>query len=249
MSWKSIACLVAVGAMTTSATAAPSIGIVDNGDGTGVVQITTDAAGALGVELALEIAGATLTSVTLADSVFFDTANPGDSPFIAGSVVGGDTMGLDDVDLVAGTAFAAFGSQPAAASTTYDFLNFSFTGTGTAQAYGLVAQGASLNDGLDTDLIDIDEVGIVFQDADFNMSGGVNLVDLNILGTGFGNFTGDATKADGDADGDGFVNLVDLNILGQQFDASSPATAVPEPATVAVAMIGLAAAGLRRRVA
>lgn len=240
MSWKSFACMAALGAMASTAAAVPSIGIVDNLDGTGSIEITTTVDGALGAELTLELTGATLTGAT-PNTALFDDANPGDNPFIAGSPIGGDTTGLG-LDLANNRLFASYGSGPLGIGT-FTFLDFTYTGTGTGDAGGVVAQGGLLG----ADLSASSPLGNVVEPlrADFNESGGVNLVDLGILGQFFGQ--SGQTKATGDASGDGNVDLVDLGILGQEFDPSSPSTAIPEPTTAALALLGVAGL-LRRRV-
>jgi hypothetical protein len=83
--------------------------------------------------------------------------------------------------------------------------------------------------------------------GDFNLDGKVIAGDLNVLG---GNWqkTGITSYADGDSNGDGNVNAADLNALGSnwQFGAAA-AAAVPEPSSVVLLMIALAAGVLSRR--
>lgn len=85
------------------------------------------------------------------------------------------------------------------------------------------------------------------EDADFNGDGVVDGSDFLVWQRGFG--VGDS-KLTGDADGDGVVNEDDLAIWKAQFGpAAVPATAaVPEPATLAMGMLGaLACAAASRR--
>lgn len=81
--------------------------------------------------------------------------------------------------------------------------------------------------------------------ADFNGDGTVDLLDLDILGAGFG---APGTSATGDANGDGTVDLLDLDILGSEFGQSSGATSTPEPTSALLAGLGLTAGLVRRRV-
>jgi len=78
-------------------------------------------------------------------------------------------------------------------------------------------------------------------DGDTNDDGVVDIVDLNNVRNNFGG------TGLGDANGDGSVDINDLNAVRNNFGAGSPAQAVPEPGTLALAMIGLIAAFRRRR--
>lgn len=83
--------------------------------------------------------------------------------------------------------------------------------------------------------------------GDANGDGSVDLLDLDILGSNFGDSP--ATLAQGDFNGDNVVDLLDLDILGSNFGemaATASAAAVPEPAGLAVA-VGLAAAAVAQR--
>lgn len=128
--------------------AAPILQFSDNMDGTISLQVVTDDVGSLGAEVAVELSatpGLILTDVTV-NTLLFDTPNPGDNPFIAGSPVGGDSMGLW-TDFPNNRAFASFGTGNPGIGT-FDFLTLSFEGVGEFQAFGLVAQAGQLNDGL-----------------------------------------------------------------------------------------------------
>ncbi|MEO0531539.1 MAG: SUMF1/EgtB/PvdO family nonheme iron enzyme [Planctomycetota bacterium] len=78
--------------------------------------------------------------------------------------------------------------------------------------------------------------------GDFNADRTVDLLDLDILGANFG---GPGGRTTGDANGDGAVDLRDLDILGANFGTTS-AAAIPEPTTLALALLA-ATAGVRRR--
>ncbi|MEO0530139.1 MAG: dockerin type I domain-containing protein [Planctomycetota bacterium] len=242
MSLKSLACMAAAVAITMPAAALPTIEIVDNENGTAALNVIVDGAGSLGAELTLELTGATLTGATINDTLF-DTPNPGDNPFIPGSPIGGDTTGLG-LDLANNRLFAAFGAGDPGIGT-FEFLTFTFDGSGTATAMGLVAQANQLNDGLAAVDIDITQGGSLA--ADFNGDGTVDLLDLDILGGNFG--LTPATMAQGDANGDGTVDLLDLDILGSTFgDSVGSSVSVPEPAAALLSLIALGGvAGFRRR--
>jgi hypothetical protein len=244
MSWKSIACVAALGAMAAPALAVPSISVVKTSPTTGRIDVITTAAGSIGAEINLILAGATLTGATI-NSAIFDTANPGDNPFIPGSPVGGDTTGLSAI--VSGTSiFASYGSgsQPAG---TYKLLDFTFSGAvngATATGDGFVGSvGALTNVPADVEIIG-PTVVCPLGDTDGNCV--VDLVDLNNVKNNFG---AASPPAIGDTDGNGNIDLVDLNNVKNNFGASAAsAVSVPEPASAIVALIGLAGLVARRRV-
>ncbi len=93
--------------------------------------------------------------------------------------------------------------------------------------------------------------------GDFNCDGVVDVADLGIVGA---NFSGaGVTYVDGDANLDGNVDVADLGIVGANWTAAQGAslsqalrdaglnTLVPEPATVAVLVVGWGCLGRRRR--
>lgn len=82
--------------------------------------------------------------------------------------------------------------------------------------------------------------------GDANGDGSVDLLDLDILGSNFGNTP--ATLAQGDFNGDNIVDLLDLDILGSNFGATSGMTLIPEPASCMIAALAglMAVAGSRR---
>lgn len=244
MSWKSIACIAALGALAAPAMALPSISVVDNGGGVGSINITTTATGSIGAEVALQLSGATLTGATV-NSAIFDTANPGDSPFIPGSPVGGDANGLV-LGLAQNRLFASFGSgsQPAG---TYKLLDFNFTGTGTATATGLAASIGVTTSGLTSGAVPI-TVGGGPLPGDANGDNNVDLLDLAILGQNFGQSPRTFAQGNFNTPQDTIVDLLDLAILGENFGTSAAlAAAVPEPTSVAVLGLGLVAVAARRR--
>lgn len=131
-----------------AAQAAPMIQFVDNMDGSVSLQVVTDVTGSLGAELAVAVQsspGLQITGATI-NTALFDDANPGDSPFIPGVMIGGDVTGLD-LDLVNNRFFAAYGSGDLGIGA-FEFANVTYEGMGTIEAFGLVAQGGALNDGL-----------------------------------------------------------------------------------------------------
>ncbi|MEA1950545.1 MAG: PEP-CTERM sorting domain-containing protein [Planctomycetota bacterium] len=72
---------------------------------------------------------------------------------------------------------------------------------------------------------------------DFNGDGPVDVSDLGILATSYDAGSG-MDFTDGDANGDGLVDVSDLGILATNYDTGGPAAAVPEPATLALLVIG-----------
>lgn len=140
------ACMAALTA--ASAHAAPMIEFVDNLDGSVSLQVVTDASGSLGAELAVAVEsspGLQITGATI-NTALFDDANPGDSPFIPGVMIGGDVTGLD-LDLANNRFFAAYGAGDLGIGS-FEFASITYEGVGTINAFGLVAQAGALNDGL-----------------------------------------------------------------------------------------------------
>ncbi len=64
----------------------------------------------------------------------------------------------------------------------------------------------------------------------------VDLVDLNLVRNNFG-LSGEGV--DGDTNGDHMVDLVDLNNVRNNFGTTAGANAVPEPSTLALAVLGM----------
>lgn len=242
MSWKSIACVAALGAIAAPALALPTIAVVKTGATTGRIDIITTATGSIGAEVSLVLAGATLSGATI-NSAIFDTANPGDNPFIAGSPVGGDTTGLSAVS--GGTSiFASFGSASQVAGT-YKLLDFTFSGAtagATATGDGFVASIGVLTNVA----ADVEPIGPSGPLGDTNGDGVVNLTDLFNVQNNFG---AASPPAVGDTDGNGTIDLTDLFNVQNNFGAgASSAVAVPEPASALVALLAVAGVALGRRV-
>ena len=81
-------------------------------------------------------------------------------------------------------------------------------------------------------------------DGDINLDGTVNIFDVNSVSSNWG-----TAGPQGDANGDGTVNIFDVNLISCNWGATGGgATAVPEPATLILALCGLLGGiGLRTR--
>ena len=87
-------------------------------------------------------------------------------------------------------------------------------------------------------------LAVVFAPGDLNMDGVVNIFDLNLVSANWGGI-GPA----GDVNGDGRVDIFDVNQISNNWSATGgSASAVPEPATLILILLGfLGVACLRRR--
>jgi hypothetical protein len=79
--------------------------------------------------------------------------------------------------------------------------------------------------------------------GDFNLDGEVGLLDLAALGDAYGTSGG---WSQGDANGDGVIGLLDLALLGDNYNFSR--SAIPEPASSALLLVGIGALLKRRRI-
>jgi hypothetical protein len=76
---------------------------------------------------------------------------------------------------------------------------------------------------------------------DVNADGVVNIFDINWISAHW-----DETGPEGDANGDGTVNIFDVNLVSDNWTPTASATAVPEPATIALLLVGLLSWGMAR---
>lgn len=122
--------------IASPAAAAPDIDLIDNMDGSVMLRVLPSGTGSIATELAVTIGGTgiTITDVVVADVVVFDTANPGNNPFTSSETTGLYHNGND--------VFASYGSMILSSATPVNFLQISYTGSGTIDAFGLVAEGA-----------------------------------------------------------------------------------------------------------
>ena len=77
--------------------------------------------------------------------------------------------------------------------------------------------------------------------GDVNFDGVVNIFDINTVSSNWGQ------GPEGDANGDLVVNIFDINMISSNWGAMrapDSATSVPEPSTLLIAAVGLAAIGL-----
>lgn len=139
---------LSLAASASYVSAAPMIGFVDNFDGSVTLQVIPSGTGSLATEIAATVSVSntvTITNVELADSIIFDTENPGANPF-----TGGVTFGLyeDGNDI-----FASFGTGILMSSAPVDFLTLSYMGSGEIEAFGLLGEGGQLFENLSTSIV------------------------------------------------------------------------------------------------
>jgi hypothetical protein len=83
--------------------------------------------------------------------------------------------------------------------------------------------------------------------GDFDNNSIVDNADLALWSAGFGQID-QTNDSNGDADADGDVDGADFLVWQQNFSTPAAIGSVPEPASTALAMVGLGALALRRRV-
>jgi hypothetical protein len=79
------------------------------------------------------------------------------------------------------------------------------------------------------------------QDGDINLDATVDIFDVNAVSAAWGT-AGPA----GDANGDGIVDIFDVNLVSSNWGATGAGAAVPEPATLVLALVGLISVALPR---
>ncbi len=127
--------LFAAVCLSTVAYATPSVAFVDNLDGSITLQLTPTGGGSVATETAVSVSvpnTINITGVSIGDPSVFDTSNPGNNPF-TGTVTFGLWQSGNDV-------FASYGSVVLGSSTPVDFLDISYTGSGTFEATALIAE-------------------------------------------------------------------------------------------------------------
>lgn len=228
--------------------ALPTLSLVDFGGGAGGLMITVTEPGSIAAEITLEYGGDLSISDITINSDVFDTANPGDSPFIPGSQVGGDSVGLT-FEPESNRAFASFGSSVIESPGSYHFLTFGFNATSACGSYyvsaaGLVAQGGNLTTGLAT-------YAAVHGDilADYDGDCDVDGDDFGVFVNEFNLGTVPPAAGLGDFDGDDDIDGDDFGVFVSAYNISNPASSgtIPEPGSLWLAFVGVAALKSSRR--
>lgn len=184
-------------------------------------------------------------------SAVFDPASDIDGD---GRVATSDLLALNGLFIGKGASQAAIDETIAArvrradvsesGGTTGDDIDTLYANFGSsAWIYDIDGNGTTSLSDVETLLEDL----LGTRRGDANLDRQVSLLDLNTLGTNFGQAAG---WAGGDFNGDGQVTLLDLNALGAEFGFDNSASAralpsVPEPG--AIVLLGLGALALVRR--
>lgn len=204
--------------------------------------------GSIAAEISLEYMGLSLSSLSI-NSSLFDTANPGDSPYLPGSPEGGDSVGMAfEPELM--RAFAPYGSSVIDEPGTYTFLTFGYELTSPVyilSASGLVAQQGEVTSGLSAHVSAFPPVCL-----DFDGNCMVGDGDLTLLLANWGQpvppipsgWIGAAPTAPGIGD-DELTTL--LSTWGQTAQGPLLTTPTPEPSTALLSLIGLVIASRWRR--
>jgi hypothetical protein len=193
--------------------------------------------------------GQSIGQTYVADNLMLDSNSTleieigGNNPFQYDKVVVGHTADLGGtlrvklVDLGGGSYVPQLGDS-------FDFLTANGGAGGEFDSFDLPALAPGLawaiNPGNVTVFLSI--VSAAGNPADFNHDGNVDGVDLAIWKGGFGS-AGQPNNMTGDANGDGTVDSSDFLVWQQQLDIAPPASGVPEPGAMLLAV--LAAFGLR----
>lgn len=238
-----------------SATGAAPIGVTSGtlgGTGSVAGAVTVGGTGhiapgpATGIESLGMTGGLTLNSGSILD---FELAAPGTSDLINSTLAGGTnilgaTLNLTDAG---GLAAGTYTLIDYAGALLGDESNITFGTVPSGFSYALVDTGSVIN---------LSVTAAATNDADFNGDGAIDAADyvvwrkFNPIATGATQATGDA-DGDGDNDGDDYRDDVDntgwYNTYGEPSPGSGGGGAVPEPSTLALLAIGLAAFAGRRR--
>ena len=201
-----------------------------------------------------------------ADGVgFFIGADGAWSAYEAGTVKSTGTLGMEQrdgfYDLRIKYEVDAFdGASPVDVQCWVDGeVVYSFTTAGGFTDNYVVIDARGESDGVDFTTHGLDELfiwstqsvsGPVLIDGDLNGDGFVGSADLDIVRSSWGQMVTAGDWAAGDPSGDGAVGSADLDIVRANWGATSSATAVPEPGTAALVLLGgltLAIGSLRRR--
>lgn len=224
-----------VGVSAAPSLALPSINLYQTGTATGRLDVVVTGSGSIAAEITLvDFGNVSLTNVTV-NSAIFDTANPGDSPFIAGSPEGGDSLGLT-FEPELGRVFASFGSSVVAGPGTYNFLTFQYS-TSSALPIGFsgfTADGFVAQAGVLTDMPAVTS-GVIIEApyGDFDGNGAIGNGDLTLLLANWGK-TVPPVPAGWIGIGPTAPNIGNdelMALLGGWGQGTPRSVAMPEPAT------------------